>query len=1241
MDVSPLILYQKQLKQQIDASLSKFRILVLKGIPTAILKNIPDVNFIQGLPLENDKISFDLIYKRYKSILTEILDKQLSGILIWEEFVNLSKYVTVNLFEDQVIVLFDNLRSLFPYEGSTGLHETEFIEDDNNNEQLPLGYSEVHNIMDSVFIKYTSTPTGIIESPLFVNKEQISQVKDYNPNIQIIDLDEDDQGLDLFISKILFGSPDVKAYIVKSRKNLHFNSDIQLLEQINIFLTNIGGGLEIVQNSKLTKNVNISAIVEQLLIRYWGIDASFRSMLVYQDPDVDNKIIEISQGEVVQTIINEWYNARNGVPFRDLFLTAPTGSGKSLLFQLPAFYLSELKEITIVVSPLISLMKDQVSAIQNDRKFIKISYLNSELSLLERDFIIKDCKTGNIDILYMSPELLLSYRIEYFIGNRKLGLIVIDEAHLVTTWGRDFRVDYWFLGNHLRKVRKYYNNLFPIVAVTATAVYGGNNDMVFESLDALYLSNPHLFIGSVKRKNIQFYIGNTDLGNKDYQLEKIKQTVKFIEDAVSTGVKTLVYTPYSSQVESIYNLLDEPTKKLTSRYFSSLYKNSKTYNFESFFQGKTRIMIATKAFGMGVDISDIQIVYHHAPSGHLADYVQEIGRIARNPNIMGYSIINYNSKDNHFTKTLHGLSSIKSYQLQEVLKKIYKVQLFANSKNLLLSTDDFAHIFPKSDSDELSQKVMTSLMMIEKDFLHKSRFNVIVARPKKLFVKVFGKIKNTDKEKLLVNYPNAIEEIQHDDISFQGFNLVVLNLDKIWIDKFKDISFAHLKSKFYTGDLFKEIEIKVDPILKLEYFIENDPTFVRNELTTRIQAIKETFTALKEKYFTETELNDKIYEKIKDVDISRSISTFLLSLFSSHASSHSELYDPDAFIQKRLINNEYRYRLFSIKYQKEFSRIRAKYEEIFTPSISNKTHIVRYVISDTRSNLGLIRLGYLLEILKIGTFEVSGGNSPMIFVRINDPNKLKRTAFDTTYENSLLSDVYRRHDISNKIFEHFFLKSLSNIERWNFIEEYFLGSEIDELFRKFPGNSITTTNLEFKPFENLQISSDSKSLGEVKVNKISFPTTNFFPQKGYSYNSGSIITLNISEVISTHKITEWIVINPVELHKAMIKLGFKIEKSPYEILMSVLQARHKTYLDGYLENDRVAIIKIDGHEVNLKVPGWIKSHPIEFYKWWCKNRDKIKITISEKIQLLFRVKDLNQNLLTSEDKLFIKIKTNL
>jgi RecQ family ATP-dependent DNA helicase len=473
---------------------------------------------------------------------------------------------------------------------------------------------------------------------------------------------------------------------------------------------------------------------------------------------MSGETINISQGKVVQTVIDEYENVRAGRTFRDIFLTAPTGAGKSLLFQLPAFYISKKGDVTIVISPLIALMKDQVNAIHQQRGFSKAAYLNSEISLLDRDRIIEQCQSGEIDVLYMAPELLMSYDIRHFIGERRIGLMVIDEAHLITTWGRDFRVDYWYLGNKIRKIRKYSEHSFPMIAVTATAVYGGEkNDMVFDTAEeSLMMHSPHYFIGRVKRDDIEFIISNYTSKAKDFDKHKLEQTTKTVTDINKLGFKTLVYAPYTSHVLKLSSLLNHD-EDISVSYYGTLDALSKEQAEKQFRANDKNVMVCTKAFGMGVDIPDIQVVYHHAPSGLLPDYIQEIGRAARKTDIKGYAALNYSERDQKYSKQLYGMSALRLWQIKAVLKKIHDTyQNNGHKRNMLLSVDDFAFAF-ENDGDDIDQKVKTALMMIEKDYLIKYQFNVVLARPKQLFTKVYSKVSAVDLKTLQKEYPGTFE----------------------------------------------------------------------------------------------------------------------------------------------------------------------------------------------------------------------------------------------------------------------------------------------------------------------------------------------------------------------------------------------------------------------------------------------------------------------------------------------------
>lgn len=191
------------------------------------------------------------------------------------------------------------------------------------------------------------------------------------------------------------------------------------------------------------------------LKKYWGSNAEFRQLEFYCDPSTSKEIRIYSQGSLIGEIVEQCELAQIGDDYRDIFITAPTGAGKSLLFQLPAIYISEKYNlVTIVISPLIALMNDQVAQLENKRGVKAATCLNSSISYELRQQRIDEIRSGKKSIVYLAPELLLATGLQTLIGKRKIGLLVIDEAHTVTSWGRDFRSDYWFLGDFFKSVKK-------------------------------------------------------------------------------------------------------------------------------------------------------------------------------------------------------------------------------------------------------------------------------------------------------------------------------------------------------------------------------------------------------------------------------------------------------------------------------------------------------------------------------------------------------------------------------------------------------------------------------------------------------------------------------------------------------------------------------------------------------------------------------------------------------------------
>ena len=451
------------------------------------------------------------------------------SIMSYAQYSYFIKQINNDFFKSRVIVIKDNLRRVFPLQPATYITDTQ--EDENNTTEIPVYQVDQFKSRDSYY--YIAKPPeedlGVYTANVFTHTQDLQICGAIPPDGELLDPFADDNEIDILLDLIISGKEKNTAFYIKLYEKQPQEKRVkEILRHLNAFLHPLKKSILLVIEESLSEDFTPSEELTTLLQEYWGPGATFRPITLYKNPSLSGETINISQGKVVQTVIDEYENVRAGRSFRDIFLTAPTGAGKSLLFQLPAFYISKRGDITIVISPLIALMKDQVNAIHQQRGFSKAAHLNSEISLLDRDRIIEQCQSGEIDVLYMAPELLMSYDIRHFVGDRRIGLMVIDEAHLITTWGRDFRVDYWYLGSKIRKIRKYSEHSFPMIDVTATAVYGGEkNDMVFDTAEeSLMMHSPHYFIGRVKRDDIEFIISNYTSKAKDFDRLKMEQKVK-------------------------------------------------------------------------------------------------------------------------------------------------------------------------------------------------------------------------------------------------------------------------------------------------------------------------------------------------------------------------------------------------------------------------------------------------------------------------------------------------------------------------------------------------------------------------------------------------------------------------------------------------------------------------------------------------------------------------------------------
>lgn len=1175
-------------------------------------ENIDDFNSFEK---NGNETVFDKNW--FKRILPQLADDEKEcHILSYPQYVYALTKLQESFFGEKVVFIRDNLRHLYLLDKDAffgNLVSDEEVRPD----ELPLYQAEQIKLDDEYYCMLMA-PTGDSKTVDVFSEEldlnYIEQTKYSNKIIddtQILDVTSDKYALDIFINKC-FREGDLSNEITIKyfQKQPDNRSILSVLRKLNFLLSQFGG-IVTLKNEDSVDTTVIRPEIKRLLRKYWGEKADFRSLKVYRNPNVNKETVEISQGMLVETIIDEYEKSKKGIIPRDLFLTAPTGAGKSLLFQLPAFHISDCGDVTIIVSPLIALMKDQVKAIINERNFDKVTYINSELNVLDRNRIIENIKTGIIDIIYLSPELLLSYDLSFFIGDRRLGLLVIDEAHLITTWGRDFRVDYWFLGNYIRKSRKYHEGNFPMVAVTATAVYGGINDMVFDSIDSLYMQNPRIYIGQVKRDDIDFVINNFEQIKKGYDKYKIQQTVNFIKAIVNQGLKTIVYVPYTKHINLISGSLPSDLKDSVASYHGTLDSDLKEYSYKMFKSGKKKVMLCTKAFGMGVDIPDIQVVYHHTPSGLLPDYIQEIGRVARKEGLQGYAMLDYSPQDQKYSKILHGMSAIRQWQLKEVLKKIYAMYVkHGNKRNMLVSVDDFALIF--EGAIDLDQKVLTSLMMLEKDYLARHRFNVLIARPRKLYSTVYAKLSDDDLKVMKRKYPKVYEIRQN---LGNGKAVVELDLAMLWEKNFSDKSFPVIKRDFYNGHLFDADSLIIKPQIKVSFNLFMAFNEAYNALSDFFELLQEVFSKLTGKYFSQDSFQKELVIGLKDKKKAEKIARFVLSSYSGYSFENKS--ESQSFLQIRSTWGRNDYCVYSAHYMENFAYLLKRFAYLFENTDSNMVN--KYVTNNDLTMVSYTRLGYFLELLDIGTYEMKGGENPVVFIRLNDPERIKRDAFNAGYKNLLLQKTLQKFEVSNQIFDYFFCRKFSNEERWSFIEDFFLGADNDVLEKRYIGTNISN-DVDLLEFIK-SILPEQTLISDNEDNE----NLNFFlPNPNVWYTQSTLLTIETDKGKVTHKISEWLKKNPILLDQVRAKHNLKFSSEVFRIMVSKVRQNTSYFAESRGLNVRIEFKGYPGL-VQASLP--YKDKPVEFYKWWCKNEDKVYMTIAEKIQLFIRVKALKPDAL--------------
>ncbi|MEO5599780.1 MAG: DNA helicase RecQ [Cyclobacteriaceae bacterium] len=291
---------------------------------------------------------------------------------------------------------------------------------------------------------------------------------------------------------------------------------------------------------------------------------------------------------------------------KDTFVLMPTGGGKSLCFQIPALLLDGL---TIVISPLIALMKDQVDALRVNG--IQAAYLNSSQTYQEQEAILNMARSKNLKLLYLAPEKLLSNNLAFLNTLRSFGisLIAIDEAHCISHWGHDFRPEYLMLAH----LKKYFPEV-PVIALTATADKLTQKDI----LEKLELQNPAIFISSFNRENIRYTV--------EPKVDSFSKLLDFL--AARKDESGIIYCLSRKSTETL--AADLATHGFNAlAYHAGMEREQRSKNQEMFLRDEVRIIVATIAFGMGIDKSNVRYVVHMDLPKNIESYYQETGRAGR------------------------------------------------------------------------------------------------------------------------------------------------------------------------------------------------------------------------------------------------------------------------------------------------------------------------------------------------------------------------------------------------------------------------------------------------------------------------------------------------------------------------------------------------------------------------------------------------------------------------------------
>ncbi len=351
---------------------------------------------------------------------------------------------------------------------------------------------------------------------------------------------------------------------------------------------------------------------------------------------------------------------------KNAIVVMPTGSGKSLCYQLPALMFDGA---TVVVSPLIALMKDQVDALR--ARNLPATFINSSVDEKEQWSRIDALRRGEFKLVYVAPERFRSGRFLEALKSINVSLFAVDEAHCISTWGHDFRPDYLRLKNVVRALNGDGSGA-QTVALTATATPYVRSDIIQQ----LGLTKPETFVSGFDRPNLTI-----DVVHTEKEREKIGRIKRLAKTHDGSGI---IYAATRKAVEQVALQLQAQGLSV-SAYHAGMGDAARVKAQDDFMNGRTQMIVATNAFGMGIDKADIRFVAHYQMPGSIEAYYQEIGRAGRD-GLPSSCVLLFNYAD----KNTHDFFIEGSYPSAEVVRDVYSVLLSTRLKQIELSAGEIA-----------------------------------------------------------------------------------------------------------------------------------------------------------------------------------------------------------------------------------------------------------------------------------------------------------------------------------------------------------------------------------------------------------------------------------------------------------------------------------------------------------------------------------------------------------------------